>query len=293
MKTAIITGSDKKYFYFLKNLVLSLNKSKCLNYADLCIFDVDLKKDQFFFLSKFANKIIKLDWSVQFNFKAEEWKKLLVVRPFIKDYFPGYSNYIWLDADTIVQDHNFLFIFNKICNQNKLGIVSENSDFYTNNRPFGSFKKLFLNYYKARGWVIKNYVKFFGNAIAEKLFNKPLFNAGVFCMSSKSIIWNLWKRTFKKIILESNDEYCLNMDQASLNFVIYNNISELNVLDARFNWLVKNRIPLFDSKKKIYKIPFIPNDKISIIHFTQIDIKKKIRIKNTDDLYINHIFLKK
>lgn len=271
MKTTIVTGSDKNYFYFLKNLVLSLNKSNCLSHVDLCIFDVDLNDKQISFLSRFAKKIIKLDWSVKLNFQAEEWKKLLVVRPFIKDKLPGYSNYIWLDADTIVQNHNFLFVFKKICSQNKLGIVSENSELYINNKISKDFKKLFFNFYEAKGWVNKNYNKYFGNNTAQKLLNKPLFNAGVFCMSSKSIIWDLWKKNFKNIILKSKDEYCLNMDQASLNFIIYNHFSNVNILDAKYNWLVKNKKPLYDKKNKIYKTSYLPNEKISIIHLTGID----------------------
>ena len=40
-KIAIVTGSDKKYFPFLKNLVFSLKKTKSLEIADLCILDVE------------------------------------------------------------------------------------------------------------------------------------------------------------------------------------------------------------------------------------------------------------
>ena len=40
-KIAIVTGADKKYFSYLKNLVLSLEKSKTLEICDLCILLVD------------------------------------------------------------------------------------------------------------------------------------------------------------------------------------------------------------------------------------------------------------
>ena len=40
-KIAIVTGADKKYFSFLKNLIFSLKKSQSLNICDLCILTVD------------------------------------------------------------------------------------------------------------------------------------------------------------------------------------------------------------------------------------------------------------
>ena len=40
-KIAIVTGSDKKYFPFLKNLILSLHKTKSLEFCDLCVLEVD------------------------------------------------------------------------------------------------------------------------------------------------------------------------------------------------------------------------------------------------------------
>ena len=40
-KNVIVTGSDKKYFPFLKNLVHSLDNTKTLELCDLCIMDVE------------------------------------------------------------------------------------------------------------------------------------------------------------------------------------------------------------------------------------------------------------
>ena len=55
-KNVIVTGSDKKYFPFLKNLVISLEKTKTLDFCDLCILDVD---DDSEYLDELKNFIFK------------------------------------------------------------------------------------------------------------------------------------------------------------------------------------------------------------------------------------------
>lgn len=70
------------------------------------------------------------------------------------------------------------------------------------------------------------------------------------------------------------------MDQASLNYCIYNNLELVNIFDAKYNWLIKNRIPLFCNKNKKFYTNMLPNKEISILHFTGIDIKKKIIFKS-------------
>ena len=70
------------------------------------------------------------------------------------------------------------------------------------------------------------------------------------------------------------------MDQASLNYLIYNNLNDVEILDPKFNWILKNRLPLLNRKKKILCKNQFPNEEISILHYTQFDIKKKYNFKD-------------
>ena len=55
-KNVIVTGSDKKYYPFLKNLVNSLINSNSLDICDLCILDVE---DNSQYLEELDSKITK------------------------------------------------------------------------------------------------------------------------------------------------------------------------------------------------------------------------------------------
>tara|TARA_B100000795_G_scaffold246222_1_gene211769 strand:+ start:1132 stop:2016 length:885 start_codon:yes stop_codon:yes gene_type:complete len=270
MKTAIVSGCNDKYFYYLFNLYNSLRATKNFEKYDFCIFNVNIKEENLKLLEGSNIKIIEPKWDFKFDFKADDWKKLLTVRPFIKEYFKGYDNYIWLDADVWVQDDNFINEFNETSKLNKISIIPELDINYEVNKKNHSFKKIFSNIYKAKGWNYKNYKKYFNKDLAERLIQKPLFNAGVFSISSKSKVWGLWAEEFDRVISVSKNDYCLNMDQASLNKIIYENLNDVNFFSSKYNYLCKNKMPFYDKKKNYFCLPDYPFEKINIIHLTQI-----------------------
>lgn len=288
MKTAIVTGANKNYFDHLLTLCKSLDKKKVINNSKnpnqvkLCIFNIDFTNYQISQLEKYCDNIITPKWDFKLKFKTEDWKMLLTVRPFLKDYFPGYENYIWLDADTVVLDSNFINSFSSCIENKDINIVSELDASYLNNQAQNSFKYFFNNFYIARGWVYKNNVKYLGKDYATKVLNKPIFNAGVYSIKKNSRVWDIWKKIYEKIIDSSSDDYCLNMDQASLNKAIYENFDLVNVFNAKFNWLVKNCVPVINKNFEMFT-GSLPYEKISVVHLTQTDKKKKYKFYQLDD----------
>ena len=295
MKTAIVSGANKNYFDHLLALCKSLKKNKIidnLNDVSICIFNIDFTDDQIIKLQEYSKNIISPKWDFKLKFKTQEWKKLLTARPFLIDYFPNFENYIWLDADTIVLDKNFVNFFSKSLVRNDLNIIPELDASYINETLENSFKNVLKNFYVAKGWVYKNNLKYFGKKHAIKLLNKPLFNAGVYSLKKDSKIWDLWKEDYQKIVEKSNNDYCLNMDQASLNKIIYENIELVNIFNAKFNWLAKNSLPLIDDKFQLYTSS-LPNEKISILHLTQIDKNKLFKFYNIEkNTYLESTFEK-
>ena len=289
MKTIIISGSDDKYFKFLKNLVYSLYVNNCFKYADLGILDVGLSEDNLKFLKKFSSKIKKPNWDLKFNFKAANWKKILTSRPFLRDYFPGYDNYIWLDSDTFVQENSFINIFNEISKNNSLGICSENSYEYTGVAKGNELKNIFYDFFLAKGWTYKNNKKFLSKKFAKMQLNRPLFNAGVFCMPNKSFIWKEWAKVYQNVLFNSANEYSLNMDQATLNKVIYDNLEKINLLPEEYNWLCKNRLPCFNYKNKKFYNHFYPKKEIKILHLTQLSLEKFYKLRTFEGKIIKMI----
>jgi lipopolysaccharide biosynthesis glycosyltransferase len=269
MKTAIISGCDNNYFNQFLNLYNSLIDTNCLDYADLCFVNISVSNENLKKISDKTKKIIEPKWDYNFSFPTKEWKKILTIRPFLKNYFPGYENYIWLDADTWVQGNKFINDFASVAKTGKMSIVPELDINYETKRKKYSFKKLFYNIYQSKGWSYKNFKKYFDKQSFTKLFQKPILNAGVFSIPKESVIWDKWADEYGQIVERSSDDYCLNMDQASLNKIIYNNLDLVNFFNVEYNYLIKNSMPLINNDNKFCLKDF-PNKKIEILHLTSI-----------------------
>ncbi len=279
-KIAVVTGSDKKYFPYLKSLILSLKNSGALNVVDLCILDAENNSE---YLAEFEDIITQkknAKFSLALKFKDKlNWFKLLTERPFIKDYFPGYEKYIWLDADTFVLNSDAFNILDKATEVQDIAIAPELNETYVfKNNKFG-IKKLFFSYYKLSGWSFKNYKKYFSNELAEDLFFKPLFNNGVFCIKSNSQIWEKWKKEYQKALFKAKTSYGIKTDQLSLNKVLYENFNLISILDATNNWIIKKSEPL-TLDNNVLLTPSYPKKRINILHFTNMKFDEEFECKN-------------
>ena len=279
-KNVIVTGCDKKYYPFLKNLVNSLINSNSLEICDLCILDVENESQ---YLSEIEDKITKkkkANYNLNIFFKdRQDWFKLLTERPFMKDYFPGYEKYIWMDADTEVLSSDGIVNLINACEDKELAIAPEISESYVfKNSKFG-IKKIFKSFYKISGWSFKNYKKYFSNRIGEELFFKPLFNNGIFSLKAESKIWDLWKFEYQNALNKAKTSYGIKTDQLSLNKVIYENFEKVSILDSTNNWLASRSEKIIKINKDFYT-PSFPNRKINIIHYTQLSFDDNFIVKD-------------
>ena len=102
-----------------------------LEICDLCILDVENESQ---YLSEIEDKITKkkkANYNLNIFFKdRQDWFKLLTERPFMKDYFPGYEKYIWMDADTEVLSSDGIVNLINACEDKELAIAPEISESY-------------------------------------------------------------------------------------------------------------------------------------------------------------------
>ena len=272
-KIAIVTGADKKYFSFLKNLVFSLKKSQALDLCDLCILTVDEDNSYINEINDLINKSEQASFSAKIKYKDKKnWHKLLTERPFIREYFPGYKKYIWLDADTELLDVDAIKNLDEATEGKDLAISPESCESYVfKNSNFG-IKKILFSIYKISGWSFKNYNRYFGNNLGEKLFFNPLFNNGVFCMRADSTIWDLWKYEYQNALNKAETSYGVKTDQLSLNKIIYDNFKSISILDTTNNWIISKSEPIY-KKDNLFLTPSFPRRKINIFHYTNFSSK--------------------
>ena len=199
----------------------------------------------------------------------------------MKDYFPGYEKYIWMDADTEVFSIDGINTVLKACDVKDLAIAPEiNESYVFKNNKFG-IKKIFNSFYKISGWSFKNYKKYFSDDLGENLFFKPLFNNGVFCLNSDSDIWNLWKTEYQNALNKAKTSYGIKTDQLSLNKVIYENFHKISILDSTNNWIISKS----EKIKKIdgnFYTPSFPNRKINVLHYTNLSFNDNFIVEENN-----------
>ena len=88
-------------------------------------------------------------------------------------------------------------------------------------------------------------------------------NIGVFSLEKNSSIWSIWQNNLKKVLLKGR---IFGSEGLAINLSVYIDNIETEFLPLSHNWIVKNLLPIYDKKEKMFKEPYIPNNKIGIIH---------------------------
>ena len=264
----IVSSSDSKYFFLLKELFLSLDKSGILSEYQFAILDTGLLGEQkIFFLDN--NVIIKeAIWNTpvpKFKILGRDNLKTQVARAYLPDYFKDYKLYIWLDADMWLNDINSFSFYEKGALNDKLTIVPQSDRAYVKNANvewlFGFPKKIkTINY--------KNISKSISSSLGRKYAFHSTLNAGAFAINNNSRIWECFQKNIK---LAAKKGRIFGTDQVALALSIYEDNIPSEFLPAYCNWMCEFNMPKFDIDKGQFVEPYIPNHPIALVHLAGLD----------------------
>ena len=268
----IVTGADSGYFPLLHDTVASV---RALDAAvPLGVLDLGLKDDERACLSGMAVQIVRPGWDVEFpgrdrmpnTFKAQ------VARPFLPRHFPGYAMYLWLDADTWLQDWRAVELYRAAAGRDQLAISLEIDRAYKRHykRPkmFGA----------TLPW--KTYREAFGWRVADRLGRNPFANVGVFALHAGAPHWDAWARVMTRVLQRTRFFF---VEQIALNYVIFAEGLPANFLPAYCNWAVGDAVPKFDAARGLFVEPYAPHEVIGVFHLAGREQKNKIfRIDRLD-----------
>ena len=264
----IVSSSDSKYFFLLKELFLSLDKSGILSEYQFAILDTGLLEEQkIFFLDN--NVIIKeAIWNTpvpKFKILGRDNLKTQVARAYLPDYFEDYKLYIWLDADMWLNDVNSFSFYEKGALNDKLTIVPQSDRAYVKNANvewlFGFPKKIkTINY--------KNISKSISSSLGRKYAFHSTLNAGAFAINNNSRIWECFQKNIK---LAAKKGRIFGTDQVALALSIYEDNIPSEFLPAYCNWMCEFNMPKFDIDKGQFVEPYIPNHPITLVHLAGLD----------------------
>jgi len=251
-ENAIISLADSNYFELLNELIDSIRQFNQGQNISICILDAGLTEEQLIILN---NKVDQL------KVKGREWLKSQVSRAFLPKYFPDYKKYLWIDCDAWVQDWSAIELFLKACENGKLGITQTMTPGY---RIMSKVNWVFGKLATIKSQNFKHALKSkIGLDKARKLAFAPHINIGVFSLDKNSICWDMWQKNLR-ITLKNGQIF--GSEQLAINMSVYIDEVETEFLPHNCNWIVSNLMPKYNEENEFFVEPFLPNQKIGIIH---------------------------
>jgi lipopolysaccharide biosynthesis glycosyltransferase len=264
-KSIIVTAADQAYAPLLLELLESLGPHDGM-YDAIGVLDVGLSQETVQVIQPRVTSIVVPEWDLPVEHSLRESHPHLratLARPFLRNYFPGFELYLWLDADTWVQDRYALEWYIAAAQNGSLGIAPQIDRSYRH--PPSSWK-----------WRKKRLLSYYGASATKLLYTQVYYNAGAFSLSVDAPHWDTWAKYFK-IGLHASPQIVT--DQTALNFAIWNDSLGVHPLPALCNWCCHLAIPSFDHSNKKLCEPHLPYRPIGLIHLTA--HTKDIKLKAT------------
>ena len=288
---AIITLADSNYFLLLLELVNSIKKHKESENVSICVLDAGLTEEQRKILSKKVYSIKKAKWDIpvpKYKTLGKEWLKSQVSRAFLPEYFPEFDKYLWIDCDAWVNSWESVELYFEACNGGKLGITQSVGSGY---RILTKVKWILGKIAIIKSQNYKHAKKSgFPENVARKIAFAPHINIGVFSLEKKSKCWTLWQNILKKSLSKGQ---VFGSEGLAINIAVYVENVDVEFLPLYCNWIASNVLPKFNIQRNTLVEPYLPHNKIGIMHLaagiwkngkdmrTNKDVK--ITIKTVDD----------
>jgi lipopolysaccharide biosynthesis glycosyltransferase len=267
-KKILISSSDDKYFILLLELINSFFFHNLDKNFEFGVIDTGLTNDQIFTL-KNKNIIVKQGkWDVsfpQYKIRGREYLKNIIARAYLPDYFQGFDKYIWLDADTWINDKSTFLLLDEGCNNDKICIIPQVD------RAYGKFAKVewVFNFPKKIKTInFKNIKRSISSNLAKKYAMYPTLNGGVFSIGSNAKIWKSFQ---KNVELASRKGRIFGTDQVALIMMIHEDKISAEFLPAYVNWLCEFNLPFYDKVNDKFVEPYLPHHPVGLMHLAGLD----------------------
>jgi hypothetical protein len=261
----VVSGADSGYFALLQDAVRSVRALR--PEVAIGIFDLGLTPDERAWLEGRATHVVRPEWDFDFPGRAHASQALKVelARPFLPRYFPGYSMYLWLDADAWLQDWRVVELYCAAAGRDKLAITPEIDRAYKRHykRP-----KLF-----GMNLIWKNYREAFGWRVADRLGRNPTVNCGVLALHVEAPHWEAWRRVLARVLQRTSFTPA---GQTALNYVVFAEHLPVNFLPAYCNWMPGDAAPAFDALRGLFVEPYAPHEVIGVMHLAGAEQKSHV-----------------
>lgn len=279
-RVILVTGCDSRQFPLARCLIASVAAHAAADGIDLGFIDGGLGAADRAHLATLPIAVRPIAWDFDFPTRAvfeatAPGVATLFGKLRMRRLFPGYDVYLWLDADTWVQDWTAIpwMAAEAPCHELLIGLEFDRAYFLGHLdwkmwRHFG-------------GW----YGEAFGPEIAAALDRKPMINTGVYAMAADTPLWDLWEWLYRQAMQRQADHRrgpLFMSEQTALNVAVHHHRMRWASLPAACNWLCHLAVPMWDPTAGRLVEPSPPHDPIRILHLSGWSKDRAHRIPGRD-----------
>jgi hypothetical protein len=267
-QVVIVTGADARYFQYARELIESIGACRA-SPVTIGFFDFGVTEDQHDWLTARGIHVKTPETGLVLGSSAEAWKSKMgyLARPFLRENFPGYSVYIWLDADVWLQSWDGIGALLDGAIQTGAAMVRQNERAYR-------FWPWLL------GWQLKHFVLGYGAVKGAWLASRPHINNGVFAMRADAPHWARWRDRYQKAF--DRTRLAAPHDQFGLNAAVYLDRLPVCFLPATCNWICDLAVPMWNSEAAMFCAPYPPHTPIAHLHLAGPAKTNSFDVKATD-----------
>lgn len=250
----IVTAADETFVPLLKGLVESLHRHGTPQRGHFACLDVGLAAGSRDWLRGYTDRVVNPEWDIPLDDAlaiAKPHLRAITARPFLPRYFPGYDIYLWMDADTWVQEWYAIDWYAAAAADGRLAIAAEVDRSYQ--QPVDVWK-----------WRMERLFAYYGETAAKLLYAQQYYNSGVFALRADAPHWEIWASGLRRGVDATNGTLCT--DQTALNYMIWSKQLPTHPLPAVCNWMCHLAKPIYVPQTGRFHEPFLPHQAIGIMH---------------------------
>lgn len=255
MKKIIVTAADENFFPLLSDLIQSLKLLRPMPFDAIGVLDLGLSPASLEKLSGQVAHVVSPGWDLPLDPSLQlrmPYLRALTSRPFLPRYFPGYDYYLWLDADTWVQEKFAIDWFFTAAQTGDMALVPQIDRSYIHTARMVKWRKNYL-------------FQSFGEEAIALYEQNTYFNAGAFALHRDALHWGVWEKFFRLAVKKNLPKIS---DQAVLNFAIWKENLRVHPLPALCNWCCHLALPAVDVYNGKLCEPHFPHRPLGLIHMT-------------------------
>jgi lipopolysaccharide biosynthesis glycosyltransferase len=255
MNAVIVTAANETYAALLRDLLDSLEPHRASLKSAVACLDLGLSEQTRADIATRVEHLVVPQWPFRPHARFDSDRRHLsrAARPFLPDLLPGYAIYVWLDADTWVQQAQGIRWLIDAARTADIAAVPTVHRMY-------SFADRDI------AWLFERYRMALGEGLARELVHLPYVNAGVMALRAGSPLWRGYAQRFQTAL--DNWQGAFLSDQAILNAAIHLDGMNLQRLPAKTNWLCHLARPVWNDQTRLLAEPALPFDPILIVHNT-------------------------